>query len=323
MGKEGYGLCDSMYYVKDEGEGLQGLDLVDSQVKVDEMIRKYDSSKKLVLTVMRDKRKQAVVVSPMKSKKSVKFIAKSYPSFIDLEAGEDQSIPYQVQTQDSVCYQPLHTNDQPSAHQFSTQNSVICENVQTQIDENPFPEEEDDGEASDDSYSWWDEGQYDPVYAEEKRRKEEEELKATIAEMKRKREDPMLHYEGETDVEDIFVNDDECFEQIPPEQPVKKKVKRPGPTLRSHSQVVIPDIPDWAPSDDEEEVGFMKEEDDDGFEPLSFVLPKGRKSRAKKQKKGSGMMRTEKAQSNNLCSNFVLEMFISSERHSLDCTLYK
>ena len=83
MEKEGYGLCDSMYYVKDEGEGLQGLDLVDSQVKVDEMITKYDSSKKLVLTVMRDKRKQA-------------DIAKSYPSFIDLEAGVDQSIPYQV-----------------------------------------------------------------------------------------------------------------------------------------------------------------------------------------------------------------------------------
>ncbi|XP_037438603.1 uncharacterized protein LOC119306511 [Triticum dicoccoides] len=225
MEKEGYGLCDSVYYVKDEGEGLQGLDLVDSQVKVDEMIRKYDSSKKLVLTVMRDKRKQA-------------DIAKSYPSFIDLGGGVDQSIPYQVQTQDSVCYQPLHTNDQPSAHQFSTQNSFICENVQTQIDENPFPEE-DDGEASDDSYICWDERQCDPMYAEEKSRKEEEELKAIIAEMKRKREDPMLHYEGETDVEDIFVNDDESFEQIPPEQPVKKKVKRPGPTLRSHSQVVI------------------------------------------------------------------------------------
>jgi hypothetical protein len=64
---------------------------------------------------------------------------------------------------------------------------------------------------------------------------------------------------------------------------VKKKVKMQGPTLRSHSQVEIHVIKDWAPSDDEEEVGFIKEEDDDGFEPLSFVLPKGRKSRAMKQ----------------------------------------
>ena len=202
MEKEGYGMCDSMYYVKEEGEGLQGLDLIDSQLKVDEMIRKYESSKKLVLTVMRDKRKHDVVVSPMKSQKSVKFIAKGYPSYIDVEAEEEQPIPYQVQTQDSVCYQPV---DQ----QMNTQNSVILDNVDT---------EESDGEASDHSCIWWDEGQYDPVYAGERRRKDEEELQATIAEMKRKREDPLLHYEGETDIEDIFVNDDEeCVDEIPPE----------------------------------------------------------------------------------------------------------
>ena len=62
MEKEGYGICSSIYYVKEEGEGLQGLDVIDSQLKVDEMIRKYDSSKKLVLTVMRDKKKHAIVV---------------------------------------------------------------------------------------------------------------------------------------------------------------------------------------------------------------------------------------------------------------------
>ena len=83
MEKEGYGMCDSIYYVKEEGEGLQGLDLIDSQLKVDEMIRKYESSKKLVLIVMRDKRKHDVVVSPMKSQRRVKFIVKGYPSYID------------------------------------------------------------------------------------------------------------------------------------------------------------------------------------------------------------------------------------------------
>ena len=117
------------------------------------------------------------------------------------------------------------------------------------------------------------------------RKKEEEEIKATLAEMKRKREDPLLHYEGEKDIEDIFVNDDDedCVEQIPEEQPVKKKVKRLGPTLRSHSQVEIPDIPDQAPSDDEQGMCFMQEEDDDAFEPY-HLKPKGRKSRANKQK---------------------------------------
>jgi hypothetical protein len=64
--KEGYNMCDSMYYVKDEGEGLNGLDLIDSNLKVEEMVRKYEHVRKLVLIVMRDKRKQAIVVSPVK-----------------------------------------------------------------------------------------------------------------------------------------------------------------------------------------------------------------------------------------------------------------
>jgi hypothetical protein len=64
--KEEYDMCDSMYYVKDEGEGLNGLDLIDSNLKVEEMVRKYERARKLVLTVMRDKRKQAIVVSPVK-----------------------------------------------------------------------------------------------------------------------------------------------------------------------------------------------------------------------------------------------------------------
>jgi hypothetical protein len=64
--KEEYGMCDSMYYVKDEGEGLNGLDLIDSNLKMEEMVRKYERARKLVLTVMRDKRKQAIIVSPVK-----------------------------------------------------------------------------------------------------------------------------------------------------------------------------------------------------------------------------------------------------------------
>jgi hypothetical protein len=64
---------------------------------------------------------------------------------------------------------------------------------------------------------------------------------------------------------------------------VRKTIKRPGPTTRSHSHAALPPKQDWAPSDDEEQFGFLAEEDDDGFEPLPFVLPKGRKSRAKKQ----------------------------------------
>jgi hypothetical protein len=86
----------------------------------------------------------------------------------------------------------------------------------------------------------------------------------------KKRDDPLTHCEGETDVEDIFFNEEET-EQIPVQEPVKKKVKNQGLTLRSHSQVEKQVLADWVPSDDEEDLGFLKEDDDDGFEALPFV----------------------------------------------------
>jgi hypothetical protein len=41
-------------------------------------------------------------------------------------------------------------------------------------------------------------------------------------------------------------------------------------------------VPQWIPSNDEGDLGFLKQEDDDGFELLHFMVPSGRKSRAKK-----------------------------------------
>jgi hypothetical protein len=105
------------------------------------------------------------------------------------------------------------------------------------------------------------------VKAYEMRRKEAEEVKALVAEKKRLQNDPLTHCEGDTDVEDIYdcaVETKECVR----EDHVKKIVKKHGPALRSHSKVEKKVVPDWAPFDDEVELGFLKEEDDDGFEPL-------------------------------------------------------
>ena len=103
MEKEGYGLCDSIYYVKNEGEGLNGLELVDNNIKVEEMLRKYERSRKLVLTVMRDKAKQAIVLSPVKSKKGKqKLYARSYPSHIAVDLDEEEHCDNNIlQTQNS------------------------------------------------------------------------------------------------------------------------------------------------------------------------------------------------------------------------------
>src|SRR3954464_9905635 len=117
--------------------------------------------------------------------------------------------------------------------------------------------------------------QVDLVQLEEMRRKEIEESKKRIAAKMKRKSDEQL-YEDETKPEDIFI-----------EQQVKKRVRRRGPTTRSHCEDELPGKEDWAPSDpeDDEQLGFLGGEEDDGFEPLPFVLPNGRKRQNKEATK--------------------------------------
>ena len=39
---EGYGICDSMYYVREEGIGSGGMELIDDMEKVNQMLAKYE-----------------------------------------------------------------------------------------------------------------------------------------------------------------------------------------------------------------------------------------------------------------------------------------
>ncbi|KAE8785684.1 hypothetical protein D1007_40589 [Hordeum vulgare] len=76
-------------------------------------------------------------------------------------------------------------------------------------------------------------------------------------------------------------------EEPPTQKPAKRRKKlavRKCPTTRSHSSVLEEVILDFIPSADEEDDWLLFENEDDGHEPPSFVLPKGRKSRAKKRK---------------------------------------
>jgi hypothetical protein len=69
---------------------LHGLELVDSNYKVDEMLRKYQCSKKLVLTVMRDKRKStSIVLSPVKKKQRIQMKQQTH---IDLDLDEEDPL---------------------------------------------------------------------------------------------------------------------------------------------------------------------------------------------------------------------------------------
>jgi hypothetical protein len=54
--------------LRTKAHGLHGLVLVYNNIKVIEMVSMYDSSKKVVPAVMRDNRKKAIVLSPLKRK---------------------------------------------------------------------------------------------------------------------------------------------------------------------------------------------------------------------------------------------------------------
>jgi hypothetical protein len=105
--------------VKHEGEGLNGLDLVDNNLKVDEMVRKYASTKKIVLTIMRDRRNRAIVLSPVKKKQAF---------HVDLDPDDEDVINHQFLSQDSsFCEGWSRQHYEHIVNAPVTQESVFCE----------------------------------------------------------------------------------------------------------------------------------------------------------------------------------------------------
>ncbi|XP_073352516.1 uncharacterized protein [Aegilops tauschii subsp. strangulata] len=139
------------------------------------------------------------------------------------------------------------------------------------------------------------------------------DILARLEEMTRQRNDPELHFEGDTDVEEMCDSevDDELYvpqgeeedveeeeeeemeeeeqeDELGQDVPNKRRAKRQrkGPTSNSHGSIEHMFEEDWIPSSDEDKKPQdLGVEDDGGAEALAYVLPNGRKSRAKKMKK--------------------------------------
>ncbi|XP_048547651.1 uncharacterized protein LOC125543142 isoform X1 [Triticum urartu] len=123
----------------------------------------------------------------------------------------------------------------------------------------------------------------------------DEDYLQRLNEMRQQREDPLIHFDGDTDVDEVYEEDEEGQhveveqqeqveqdEQVEKQEvPTKKKKARKGPTERSHSSLEQRFEDVWAPSSDEEpDLGVLKREYDDGAEEVQFILPNGRKSRS-------------------------------------------
>ena len=75
-------------------------------------------------------------------------------------------------------------------------------------------------------------------------------MKQIIAKRKRKVDEQL--YEDSSEAEDIFHSFVPISEEV-----ANKKAKKQGPTQRSHSHAPLPVRTEWAPSDDEEDLGFL------------------------------------------------------------------
>jgi hypothetical protein len=125
-------------------------------------------------------------------------------------------------------------------------------------------------------------------------REEKIELSQKLIEMKKRRQQPDEHIEGDTDVDDLFCHSDSdddgsCFIQmvLPEDEPMQEKRRkltpvRKGPTERAHCSTHISEPACYVPSSDSGSDGDLREEDDDGA-AMAWAVPSGRKSRAKKK----------------------------------------
>ena len=309
METQGFGIDDSlMFYMETPGE--QGLELVDSNVKL--QLIKRQNEECLVLNLLFRACPPAVSV-PQKGfvrKQNLDITEYFEPVVFDLAdppvyAVDQQGVAYEGQSSCSIAPVGLAVLTQES-------RSVVNPKLKEVV------EEEQDG--YDGSYASSSEGQYDsdtnPYYMgdlrpnyneemhdaedmemEEGNRQREEEVQEQHEEETEDEEseeeteqEEQVHYEGDTEVEELFDLEDD--DPIVPEEeekiyvPAKKKQKlqvRRGPTTRSHSSVLEEVQPDWKPSSDEEDNSLLKDSEDDRFQPLAFVLPERRKSRAKKR----------------------------------------
>ncbi|CAM0951235.1 unnamed protein product [Alopecurus aequalis] len=287
----GYGIRDGMYYVKEKGCGYKGMELIDNMGKVEEMLALYELKKILTITVLKKNASwpvgfnledggpaqitEPVVISV--DKEGVNYISSDeeglYPVAVDL------SEVVHLGTQQSCNFQKMMRGQDISAS--------------------------DDISSDDDFY--YDRGEYNPeehnrmveeewevvkkLQRQKREREPDQETTAILAKLrlqKKQREDSLLHYEGDTDVEEIFEPEEESSESGREVDDtdyfsVKKGPNNPGPTSRSHYEPVAPYLPEFVPSADEEsspdELGSS---DDDGM-IQKFQLASGKKRKKLKK----------------------------------------
>ncbi|KAM0857763.1 hypothetical protein ACQ4PT_048260 [Festuca glaucescens] len=229
----------------EQGEGMV---TIQNNAQIYELLQQYESTKVLNLTVKRGMPKNPVVYDTVVGN-------------ADEGIAGSQSASCIINYADPIVYDlsppPVYAIDGEGTV-FASQNSYFA----TQESKNDAANEKGMGipdlnEANNVDMDF-DMGVVDFNMMEEMRRKEQADIAERIEEMRQERMDLLLHCEGDTDIEDLFVTEEVEVAAEPlasvaplatPEPlaavvPEKKMMKRKGPTVRSHSALHIDDIID-------------------------------------------------------------------------------
>ncbi|KAE8809121.1 hypothetical protein D1007_14299 [Hordeum vulgare] len=297
METQGFSLYGLLYHIENPDLGDKGLEMVESNAELQLINRQIEESMVLDL------------------------LLRACPPPVSQFQRQELSI---VVYEESVVYDfsdpPIYAVDQEgivfesqSSSFSATHGTGVCtqesKNVKGKLIAVLELEEEDgyegsggfdcEGEGDSDGNPFYMGDADDIVMEEGKRQREFDEIEEEEKDDEGSEEEEVVHYEGDTKVEELFLHDEDDkvvsqdeddkvvsqdeYTVVLREEKKKNKQKLPvrrGPTTRSHSSVLEKEVPKLKPPSDEKEKGLLKEADDDGFEPLSFVLPKKRKSRA-------------------------------------------
>ena len=302
---QGFTFSDELYHMENTCIGEQrehGLDLIDTNIKLQNIKKQHEHTLVLNLLV----RATATDSAAIQRNAELQTILYAPPVVYDLSepavlAVDDQGVVFNSQGSSSTNVGASGFCTQESKNLGKQKLKSVMED-EVLLEEGYYSSDNSEGAYDSDNYLEKYRISQDTEIIDGKRQADEEQLADDQDEYSddESEEEEQLHYEGDTEVEDPFEmeeeesGDEEMEESLNVElaqqlqvEPPKKKQKLPirrCPTTRTHSSVLKELKKDFIPSSDEEETGWLMDSEDDGHEPLQFVLKKSKKSRAQKRK---------------------------------------
>ncbi|KAM0914332.1 hypothetical protein ACQ4PT_011539 [Festuca glaucescens] len=259
-----YGFLDTMYYVKDKGKGFEGMEAVNSMAKVEQMLQLFEEERLLKLTVIRH---NATIPTGLNKDDMQDEFLVNEPTRLSVDK---DGVTYITEDEEEAIY-PVVV-DYSDVLYVATQQSSNLDKGKGHVDVI---------DTDDEIFGARNMGQYRP---EEDNRAVEPEHQL----QKKQRMGQKMHIEGDTDVEELYEDEEESEPEEVPEEDLlchKKKVAKPGPTSRCHHEPEHQDAFYFVPSNEEELSHDELEASDDDVFVSNFVLPSGAKRRLKKMKK--------------------------------------